>query len=175
MPYLENITIEDLHRILKEVDEKTPAQRVLTGISYKDGVNQGTIARRHDVHPNTVRNWLQRLERLETEPFNDVVYDASRPGQSRRLAEGDYQRFVEALHESPHKVGIDARAWTVPLVRQYLTDAFDIEYCPRHVRRLMTEAGLSHTTAQPKRVGPDERIPKERKRRPMIWTIDARL
>ena len=157
MDYLENVTVNELQEILAELDEKKPVQRILAGIACKDGVEQQTIAERHDVHPNTVRNWLTRLERLESEPFEEVVYDAPRPGQSRELSEDEHDRFVEALHDSPEEVGLDARAWTVPLARQYLEDEFDVEYCRRHVRRLMAEAGLSWKTARPEYADADER------------------
>ena len=178
MTYLESITADDHRQILAEVDEKTPAQRVLAGISYKDGVNQKTIAERHGVHPNTVRNWLKRLERLSFEPFEEVVYDDPRPGQSRELAEDEYERFVDVLNESPEEAGLDARAWTVPLARQYLMDTFDVEYCPRHIRRLMTEAGLSSRTARPEYVESDDRAQEAFqdgfKKRRTIWTTSTR-
>jgi len=64
MTYLAHITADDLRQVLAEVEGKTPTQRVLAGISYKDGVAQTTIAERYGVHRNTVRNWLERLERL---------------------------------------------------------------------------------------------------------------
>lgn len=178
MDYLENVTTDELHEILAEVDEKTPVQRVLAGIAYKDGIDQKKIAEHHDVHPNTVRNWLNRLERLEEEPFDQVVSDAPRPGQSRELAEEEYDRFVEALNHSPKEAGRDARAWSVPLARQYLKDTFDVEYCPRHVRRLMSEAGLSWKTAGPEYAETDERaqdaFQKTFKKRRTIWTTRTR-
>jgi transposase len=177
MDYLENVTVDELHEILADVDEKKPVQRVLAGIAYKDGATQKKIAERHDVHPNTVRNWLIRLERLEKEPFESVVYDDPRPGQSRDLDENEYERFVEVLHDSPEKVGLDARAWTVPLAQQYLKDEFEIEYCRRHVRRLMSEAGLSWKTARPEYVESDERAQKAFregfKKRRTIWTTST--
>lgn len=113
--YLENVTVDELHEILAEVDEKKPVQRVLAGIASKDSVNQKKIAEQYGVHPNTVRNWLNRLERLFFEPFESVVYDDPRPGQSRDLDEDEHERFVEALHDTPEKVGRDARAWTVTI------------------------------------------------------------
>jgi transposase len=146
MAYLESVSVESLHRILTEVDDKRAVQRLLAGIAYKDGVSQTKIARRHDVHPNTVRNWLRRLERLEDEPFEAVVYDESSGGRSRKLSDDEYERFVDALHGSPADVGFDERAWTVPLARRYLEETFDVEYCPRHVRRLLSEAGLTCET-----------------------------
>jgi uncharacterized protein YjcR len=53
---LKDVTVNELQEILAQVDEKKPVQRILAGIAYKDGVEQQTIAERHNVHPNTVRN-----------------------------------------------------------------------------------------------------------------------
>ena len=87
----------------------------------------------------------------------------------------DYEQFVEALHSSPAEVGQNARAWTVSLARQYLKDNFGVEYSRRHVRRLMSEAGLSWKTARPEYDTSDERAQdawqdgfKKSKR---IWTM----
>ena len=46
---------------------------------------------------------------------------------------------------------------TPALVQQYITNAFAVEYHVRHVRRLMTKAGLSCTTARPEYQNADER------------------
>ena len=82
------------------------------------------------------------------------------------------------LHESPEVVGIDAPAWTIPLAQQYLTDTFDVEYCDRHVRRLLTEAGLSHKTARPEYHKSDERAQdafrEGFKKSRTIWTTSTR-
>jgi transposase len=94
------------------------------------------------------------------EPFEGVVYDKPRSGRPSELTEQEHQQFIDALHESPEEVGIDAPAWSVPLARQYLIEEFDVEYCMRHVRRLMTEAGLSWKTARPEYYKSDERAQK---------------
>ena len=39
----------------------------------------------------------------------------------------------------------------------YLREEFDVEYCERHVRRLMSEAGPSWKTARPEYYKSDER------------------
>jgi transposase len=45
----------------------------------------------------------------------------------------------------------------VPLVSNYLAEQFGVECCERHVRRLISEAGLSSRTARPEYYKPDER------------------
>lgn len=45
-------------------------------------------------------------------------------GRSHQFSVVAHEEFVEALHESPEMVSIDAPAWSVPLVSMYLTEAF---------------------------------------------------
>ncbi len=102
--------------------------------------------------------WLsQWLERLADEPFEDVVYDEHRSGRPPELSDEEYEQFVEVLHRSPEEVGCDAPAWSVPLARHYLIEEFGVEYCNLHVRRLLSEAGLSWKTARPRYYKSDER------------------
>ncbi len=84
-----------------------------------------------------------RKKRLADEPSEQVVYDEPRSGRPTDLSDAEHEQFVEVLHESPEEVGIDAPAWSIPLASKYLTEEFDVNHCDRHVRRLMTEAGLS--------------------------------
>lgn len=139
MAYLENVTTDELHEVLAEVEGKRPAQRVMAGISYKDGVDQTTIARRYGVHRNTVRNWLRRLERLEEEPYEDVVYDAPRPGRPTALDDEQREHLQETLSNPPDEAGIDEPEWTPTLVQQYIDETFGVSYHVRHVRRLLDE------------------------------------
>jgi transposase len=157
MTYLENVTADDLRQVLAEVEGKTPTQRVLAGISYKDSVAQTTIAERYGVHRNTVRNWLERLERLAGEPFEEVVYDAHRSGRQARLTAEQREQLEATLMQPPTEAGVNAPAWTPALVQHYILDTFAVEYHIRHVRRLMTEAGLSYKTARPEYQNADPR------------------
>ena len=91
------------------------------------------------------------------EPFEEVVYDDHRSGCPPELSNEEREQFEAALYESPEEVGIDAPAWSVPLASKYFTDEFGVEYCDRHVRRLLSEAGLSHKTARPEYYNSDER------------------
>ena len=145
MANLENVSTGDLRQILAEVDDADATQRLMAAIAYEeiDELTQNEAADLYGFSSEWASKWFNRLERLETEPFEDVVYDEPRSGRPSELSEQDHERFVDALHESPEVVGIDAPAWSVPLASKYLTEEFDVDYCDRHVRRLLTEAGLS--------------------------------
>ena len=159
MTDLENVSTGDLCQILAEVDDADATQRLMAAIAYEeiDELTQNEAADLYGFSSGWASKWFNRLERLETEPFDEVVYDEPRSGRPSELSEQDHERFVDALHESPEVVGIDAPAWFVPLAGEYLTEEFDVDYCDRHVRRLLTEAGLSWKTARPEYYKSDER------------------
>jgi transposase len=159
MVSLEGVSTEDLRDALAEVEGKKPTQRLMAAINYleEDDATMTEVAERYGYTAGWLSRWLDRLERLADEPFEEVVYDEPREGRPSELSDEEYEQFVKALHESPEKVGLDAPAWSVPLARHYLTEEFDVEYCERHVRRLMSEAGLSWKTARPEYYKSDER------------------
>lgn len=180
MTHLENVSTEDLRQVLAEVEGKKPTQRLMAAINWKEeeGIRQKDIAQRYGYTQGWLSQWLTRLERLETEPFEDVVYDEPRSGRPTELSEQEHERFVDALHEPPEEAGIDAPAWSVPLAQHYLSEEFDVDYCDRHVRRLMTEAGLSWKTARPEYYKSDERAQDAFqdgfKKRRTVWTTSTR-
>nr|WP_246972485.1 IS630 family transposase [Natribaculum luteum] len=159
MTSLDNVSTEDLRQVLAEVEGKKPSQRLMAAINYleEDGATLQEVAERYGYTAGWLSRWLDRLERLADEPFEEVVYDEHRSGRPSKLSDKEHEQFVEALHKSPEEVGLDAPAWSVPLARHYLAEEFDVEYSERHVRRLMTEAGLSWKTARPEFHKSDER------------------
>jgi transposase len=142
---LENVSTEHLREVLAEVDDAAATERLMAAITYKeiDAVTQEHAAEMYGYSEGWASKWFNRLERLADESFEDVVYDEPRPGRPAELTEHEHEQFIEALHEQPEEVGIDAPAWTVPLARRFLRDEFDVAFSERHVRRLMSEAGLS--------------------------------
>nr|WP_256290567.1 IS630 family transposase [Halobellus inordinatus] len=159
MASLDNVSTEDLRQVLAEVEGKKPSQRLMAAINYleEDGATLEEVAERYGYTAGWLSRWLDRLERLADEPFEEVVYDEPREGRPSELSEQEYDQFVEVLHDSPEEVGLDAPAWSVPLARHYLAEEFGVEYCERYVRRLMSEAGLSWKTARPEFYKSDER------------------
>ena len=180
MANLENISTEDLRQILAEVDDGAAVQRLMAAITSKeiDDLTQKAAAELYGFSESWASKWFNRLERLETEPFDDVVYDEPRYGRPSELSDQEHERFVDVLHEPPEEAGIDASAWSVPLARHYLTEEFGVEYCERHVRRLMSEAGLSWKTARPEFYKSDERAQEAFqngfKKSATTWTTNTR-
>lgn len=150
MDHLDEISVEELQAALDEVDGAKPAQRLLAAIAYKNGVSQTDLADWYGVQRRTIYSWLMRLE---SRPLADAVVDADRSGRPRKLTADQRETFEETLQQPPSEVGVDASAWSPPLVQRYLRETFDVEYSRPSCRRLMKEAGLSYRPAR--RTGSD--------------------
>jgi len=180
MVNLANVSAEDLRDVLAEVEGKKPTKRLMAAINYleEDGATIKEIAQRYGYTAGWLSRWLGRLERLESEPFEAVVYDEERSGRQSELSEEAKQKFTDVLHEPPEKVGIDAPAWSVHLAQNYLNEEFDVEYSNRHIRRLLREAGLSWKTARPEFYKSDERAQEAWKegfkKSATTWATDTR-
>lgn len=148
MSRLEQVTADELREHLDVVEEKRATLRLIVGINYKEGVTQSELANWYGISRTTVHNWLNRLERLENEPVEDVIYDAQRPGRPSKLSPDQWDDFVSILEESPHEVGIGEAEWTPELVQTLIEEKYDVEYSRRHVRELMNQASLTWKTTR---------------------------
>lgn len=144
MGNLEDISSEYLRETLHELEGGEAIKRLMVAIAYKeiDDLTQNRAAEIYGYSSGWASVWFRRLERLETEPYEDVLYDEDRSGRPPKLTEEERNQFRTTVQDSPKNAGFDAPTWTVSLADQYLQDTFDVEYSDRHVRRLMREDGL---------------------------------
>lgn len=157
MGRLENISAEQLRKYLDKVEKKAETLRLVVGINYKNGITQTELAEWYGVSRTTIHNWLDRLERLDTEPFDEVIHDDQRSGRPSKLTESEREELFSVLQTTPSELGVDAPAWSPPLVRAYILEEFDVEYSLRHIRDLMNDAGIVWKTARPEYYEADER------------------
>jgi transposase len=159
MANLESVSADHLREVLTQIDDSDATMRVAAALVFVevDDFSQNRVAELFGFSSGWASEWFRRLERLAEEPFEDVVYDDPRSGRPPELSEQEQDQFEEAVNESPEESGIDEPAWSVDRAREYLRESFGVEYCPRHVRRLLTAAGLSWKTARPQFHKGDER------------------
>lgn len=145
MERLTDITVDDLRKALESVEDKTPAQRLLAAIAYKNGITQSELAEWFDVERKTIYNWLTRLEEQE---FETAALDDDRPGRPRKLSEEQLDELESVLQNPPTEAGFDAPAWTTELLQEFIRVRFEIDYSRPSCRRLMKEAGMSCQTSR---------------------------
>lgn len=157
MSRLEHVSADELRDYLDDVAGKQATLRLVAGINYKAGVTQTELADWYGVSRSTIHNWLTRLERLEAEALEDVIYDDSRPGRPPKLTEQQWNELVTVLDTSPAEAGLDEPAWSPKLAQQYIREEYDVDYSLRHIRELLRRAGYVWNIPEPTFVNGQER------------------
>jgi transposase len=153
MAKLANVSVEDLEDAFDEVDGKRETQRLMVAILYKRGPSVPMIAEWLDMRERTIYNWFDRLEERTIE---DAITDDQRPSRPAKLSDSECETFNSAVNKPPTESGYDQPAWSTKLAQQFLREEFNTEYSQRTVRRLLSEAGLSHQTPRPQPPTADE-------------------
>lgn len=135
---LETVSLEELHAVLDEVEDKKPTQRLLLAILYKQGPSVPMIADWFDMRAETIYRWFRRMD---AHPLEDAVHDSTRPGRPPQLDSDQRTRFKETISRPPEAAGYEATAWSPRLARSFLREAFGVDYSLRHVRRLIESVG----------------------------------
>ena len=147
MGRLDDITLEDLHKVREQTDGEKPRERVLAAIGRKQGDTLPQLAERHDVVEKTIRNWL---DRFAEEPIEQAPYDEQRPGRPSKLEDKQRDQLFEHLQDPPTELGYEQQAWSTSLLLYHIKETYDVEYSGGHARKLLCKAGLSYRTARPR-------------------------
>ncbi len=153
MDHLNEISIDELHDALDEVEGKQPTKRLLAAIAYKNGVTQTELAEWYDTGRRTIYSWLMRFD--TDEPLAEAASDDHRSGRNRKLSDQELKEFQQTVRESPEEAGYDEPAWTTKLVRHHLKETYDADYSIPSCRRLLKEAGLSYQKPRPENAKAD--------------------
>jgi transposase len=137
MPTLADVTVEELREALADAEGKKPTQRLITAIAYKHGVTQTELADWYGVQRRTIYNWLSRFDER---PIVEAIHDDERPGRPRKLDPDQQRELTTTLQASPSEAGVEASSWTPTLVREYVAEAFGVDYSEPSCRRLLREA-----------------------------------
>jgi transposase len=142
---LVSVDEKQLREQLRTERDPKAIKRLVAALEYKSGLSPAKIQRKYGWHEQTVYDWLDIV--AERDAF--ALGDFPRGGSSSRLTDDQWDQLTATLQTSPSEAGIDAPAWTPPLVREYILDTFGVEYSLAHMYRMMHKAGLSVQTARP--------------------------
>lgn len=144
--HLEDTSRDDLHEQLHTTDDPKAVLRLVVILNLDDDVPPDTIADWYDLSRQTVYNWKSRFEDRD---LRDAMHDRPRSGRNPRLANEDREELERLLQAPPREAGLEAPAWTTPLVQSLIEDRYGVAYSLRQVRRILRKAGLSYRKARP--------------------------
>lgn len=144
--HLEDTSRDDLQEQLHDTDDPQAVLRLVVALNLQDDISPDTIADWYDISRQTAYNWKNRFEERD---LLDAMHDRSRSGRNPRLSTDDRDELDTLLQDPPTEAGLEAPAWTTPLVQSLIEDRYGVAYSLRQVRRILREAGLSYRKARP--------------------------
>jgi transposase len=107
-------------------------RRALAILRIDDGDHPASIADALDVSQNWVYRWIGRYNATRSV---DGLRDRPRSGRPPVLEQISDEQFEGIVEESPLAFGYTAFQWTVPLLRGYIEQEFDLHASDETVRR----------------------------------------
>lgn len=140
-----NVTAAEIKERLAATADGKAVKRLIVAREYLDGQSPAAIEEKYGIPEQTSYEWLDRFEERGLEA---ALADDKPPGRDAVLSEDERARFERAVQRPPPDAGFDAAVWTSALAREYLRGEFGVDYSPRHVRRLLTEARATSRTSR---------------------------
>jgi transposase len=105
----------------------------------KKGYSQSEVARRVDVHRQSVSRWAAELERKGRAGLKQ----AGRAGRKPRLSARQRHEIEQGLKRGPEALGYGTGLWTATRVAHLIAQQCGVEYHPGHVWRILRQLGWS--------------------------------
>jgi transposase len=138
MGKLDDVSGDELREALHDASDAKATKRLMIALAYRDGEDVADLSERYDIPASTIYYWL---DRFENQPIEAAIVDEDRPGRPSKLDDKDRKKLMQHLAAPPEEQGIEATEWTPEATREYIHEAFGVEYSLGHVRRLLREIG----------------------------------
>jgi len=135
-------TYDNLRRLKKEAEADGAyrvAKRIHAVTLNHDGMTSGEIADVLDAPRSKVSQWLSDYEHYGFE----ALLEGQRSGRPDQLSEPQRTQLEDIIDSGPVSWGFLSGVWSAPMVARVISEEFGIDYCARHVRRLLHEWGFS--------------------------------
>lgn len=106
---------------------------------YMEGVRVVDIVKMINVGRSTINTWLRIYETQGA----DGLIPRKPPGTKSRLTPEQHQELKTTLAAGPQTAGFTSGVWTGPLVRQYISEHFGVDYHIKHLSWLLHKLGFS--------------------------------
>ena len=105
----------------------------------KSGLSEAEVARRIDVHRQSVNRWARQLAAGGSKGLKR----AGRAGRKPKLREADRKKIRQGLGRGPEALGYGTGLWTCWRVADLIKRECGIQYTNTHVWRILRELGWS--------------------------------
>ena len=114
-------------------------RRMAAAELLKQGVSQSEVARRLDVHRQSVIRWARQL----AQSGRVGLKQAGRAGRKPKLSASQLRKIEHALKRGPEALGYASGLWTTGRVGELIEGQCGVRYHEAHVWRILRQLGWS--------------------------------
>ena len=140
---------EKLSQLRKEAEKDGSyrvAKRIQAVLLNSRGRSSGVIADILQAPRSKVSEWLSNYEAHGV----DGLLEGFRSGRPPRLNVVQLTALYDIIESGPVAYGLDTGVWTSPKIAYVIAEEFGVTYHPGHVRKLLSQIGVS--VQRPRRV-----------------------
>jgi len=119
--------------------EGLEARRMEAARLLRQGVSQSEVARRLEVHRQSVIRWARQL----AQSGRVGLKKAGRAGRKPRLGGEQLKQLQQALKRGPEASGYASGVWTTSRVRALIEEQCGVRYHEAHLWRILRQLGWS--------------------------------
>jgi transposase len=129
-----------LQRELRSADEAAMCRRILAVLEVDAGKPISGVAELLGVSRQSIYNWIESYV-VRHDP--EDLADQERPGRPPRWTEEVQAVLEECLKSPPDSWGYQAVGWTVPLLRNWLTEQTGLTFSESAIRQRLHRLGYT--------------------------------
>jgi transposase len=124
---------DELYYLLENKKFKSKVLIVL--LSY-EGCEVREIARRLDVHPETVRRWIRKFNKEGMKCFY------KKPGRRREVNSKLEKKILSIALKKPYKLNLGFSTWSLRKLEYYINKKLGIRTSHTQIRKILVKHGL---------------------------------
>jgi len=130
---------DELYYLLENKEIKDKVLIIL--LSY-EGCEVREIARRLNIHPETVRRWIRKFNKEGLKCF------FKKAGRKRKINSRIEKKILNITIKKPYKFNLNFSSWSLRKLEYYLNKKFGLKISHNQIRKILLKYGLKFRKAR---------------------------
>lgn len=142
---MKHASYEHIQKLYRETDDAKLKIRYLAMLKFMEGFTSVAVSEMLNTSDSTVRDWLNRYNKYGPEG----LIPHKPKGAKCKLTEEQLDKVYRALLESPREHGFNKSNWTMPVLKQWISKKFGVNYSEGSMYKFVRRLGF--TMQRPKK------------------------
>jgi transposase len=135
-----NYSADQIKALFRDDERYTIGIRLYAVYQVALGQPSRNLEQLYNTSFKQITNWVHRFEKEGI----DGLRDKEGRGRTHRLTEAQRNRIASLLKEKPEEYGYNSATWTGPMLIEWITKEYNIEYKKAQIYNIIKALGFSY-------------------------------